>query len=313
MAFNSTSATLGLNPQAKITLESNGTLKLRNQAGTAIGSASATLSTGTWYMVELKTDTNATAGSRIMEARLDGSVFATSSTQSHAAPLAFTLGGNLDSEAQTTGEWWFDDVALNDNTGSFQTSYPGPGKIIQLIPNAQGDANGFTILTGGTAGVANNYTRVRDVPTDGNTTSNASGTLNAEDLFKLTPSGIGSNDTVSVVTVGLRLRDDTLADAALAVKAEIEKTAGGTIAQGSSIIIGQNSFGVNSGAAPHNYTLTTYQDPDNANWTQATLDTMQIGYKITTAGTQNVLITTTWATVEYVAGGTNELALLGVG
>jgi len=313
MAFNSTSATLGLNPQAKITLESNGTLKLRNQAGTAIGSASAALSTGTWYMIELKTDTNATAGSRVMEARLDGSVFATSSTQSHASPLAFTLGGNLDSEAQTTGEWWFDDVAINDNTGSFQTSYPGPGKIIQLLPNAQGDVNGFSILTGGTAGAANNYTRVRDVPTDGNTTSNGSNTLNAEDLFKLTASGIGSNDAVSVVAVGLRLRDDTLADAALAVKAEIEKTAAGTIAQGSSLIIGQNNYGTNGGANPHNYTLTTYQDPDGANWTQATLDTMQIGYKLTATGTQNVLVTTAWATVEYVPGGILELALLGVG
>ncbi len=315
MSINAGSGTVGASPQVIITLESNSTLILRNAGGTQIGSASSALTAGTWYMVEMKIDTNPASGSRIAEARLNGTIFATSSSQSNFNTVAFSLGGNLSSEAQTTGEWWFDDVAVNDNTGAAQTSYPGAGKIIQLLPNAAGDANGFATQVGGTAGSANNYTRVNELPTDNNTSYNSSGTLNAEDLFNVTDSGIGSADTVNVVMVGFRIRNDVV-DATTAIKAEVEKTSGGTIAQGSAVIVNQNSYVTNVTAAPHNYTLILYQDPDGSNWTQATLDTMQIGYKITAANVNKIQVTSAWATIDYLPAtyvATNEATLLGVG
>ncbi|HSX31229.1 MAG TPA: hypothetical protein VLE99_04895 [Candidatus Saccharimonadales bacterium] len=315
MSFNSGTGTPGASPLCKITLESNGTLILRNQSGTQIGSASSALSTGTWYMLELKTDTTAASGSRVIEGRLNGSVFATTSTGTQTNSLAVSVGGNMDAEAQTTGEWWFDDIAVNDSTGSFQTSYPGDGKIIHLKPNAAGDANGFATQVGGTAGSTNNYTRVNEVPPDNTTSYNQSGTLNTQDMFNVDDSGIGSADTVNVVMVGIRIRND-VADAALTIKAQIEKTSGGTIAQGSAIIANQTSFGTNQTTTPHNYTLVTYQDPDSGNWARSTLDSMQIGYKITVAGTNNILVTNVWAIVDYTPSATVaplELALLGVG
>ncbi|HSX05666.1 MAG TPA: hypothetical protein VLF69_04315 [Candidatus Saccharimonadales bacterium] len=315
ISIGSSSGTVGGSPQCKITLESNGTLILRNQSGTQIGSASSALTTNTWYMVELKTDTTAGSGSRIIEGRLNGSVFATTSSGTQTNSLSFSVGGNLDAEAQTTGEWWFDDIALDDSTGSFQTSYPGSGKIIHLKPNATGDANGFATQVGGTAGSTNNFTRVNEVTPDGLTSYNQSGTLNAEDLFNCENSGIGSGDTVNVVMVGMRMRNDT-ADATMAVKCEIEKTSGGTIAQGSAIISNQTTFQTNQNNTPHNYTLVTYQDPDSSNWTQTTLDSMQIGYKVTTANVNSMEVSTVWATVDYTPAAvttSNELTLLGVG
>jgi hypothetical protein len=307
ISLNSSTATVGASPEAKITLESNGTLILHNAAGTQVGSASVVLSTNTWHMVDLKVDATATNGSRVLEARLNGTVFATSSAQTFSKVFGFSVGGNLDSEAQTTGEWWFDDIALNDDTGSFQTSYPGPGKIIHLKPNATGDANTFATQTGGTAGFVNNYTRVNEVTPDNATTYNGSVILNAEDFFNVEDSGLAPADTVNVVMVGARLRN-TVADPITALRLEIKKASGGTIAQSSDIIFNNGAFATNVTGAPHNYALTTYQDPDGANWTQSTLDSMQIGYKLTTAGTNRFDISTEWATVDYTQTSATSLA-----
>ena len=298
ISLNSSTATVGASPEGKITLEANGTLILRNGSGTQAGSASSPLTTNTWYMVDLKADANPTNGSRVLEARLNGVVFSTSSAQTFNKMLGYSVGGNLDSEAQTAGEWWFDDIALNDNTGSFQTTYPGRGNIIHLKPNAAGDANGFGTQTGGTAGSANNYTRVSEVTPDGATSFNGSATLNAEDFFNVDDSGIGATDTVNVVMVGARLRN-SVADATAALRLEIKKTSGGTIAQSSDIIFNSSTFATNVTGVPHNYTVITYQDPDSGNWTKTTLDSMQIGYKLTTAGTNRFDVSALWAIVDY--------------
>lgn len=306
MQLNGASGSLGTTPRCYITLESNGTLILRNAGGTQIGSASSAVNDSAYHVVELKHDGTPASGSRVIEGRLDGLVFATSSAQSQGNPLAFSVGGNLGSEAQTTGEWWIDDIALNDSTGSFQTGYPGLGKILYLWPSAAGDVNTFATQTGGTAGSSNNFSRVSEVTPDDATTFNGSSTLNQEDLFNVTNSGIGASDTVSVVMVGLRMRNNT-ADATAAIKAEIEKTATGTITQGTAIIPNSTTWNTNGTSTPRNYSLVTYQDPDGSAWTQSTLDSMQIGYKLTAAGTNRVEVTNVWVVVDYTpaAGGTS--------
>jgi hypothetical protein len=299
MSFTA-SSTLGGSIRCSIILTSTGTLELFSgtSTGTQVGSASSAINDSNWHMVELKTDTTAAVGSRVLEARLDGSVFATSSAQSQSTTLAFSLGGNLGAEAQTTGEWWFDDVALNDTTGSFQTSYPGSGKILQLYPNATGDSNTFSTQTGGTAGAANNFTRVNEVPPDDATSFNGDNTLNDVDLFNVTDSGIGSSDTVNVVMVGARFANN-VADATTAIKFEIEKTTSGTKSQSAAIIPNTIGWNTNSTTSPRNYPLITYQDPDSSNWTKSTLDSAQIGYIISAGSTNRVDVTNVWMSVDY--------------
>jgi hypothetical protein len=300
--FNGASGSLGTTARCYITLESNGTLILRNATGTQIGSASAAINDSTFHVVELKHDGTPASGSRIIEGRLDGSVFATSSAQSQGNPLAYSVGGNLASEAQTTGEWWIDDVALNDSTGTAQTGYPGLGRQLYLVPNAAGDVNSFATQTGGTAGAGNNFTRVNEVPPNDATSFNGSSTLNQEDLFNVTDSGIGASDTVNAVLVGIRVRNNT-ADVTSAIKAEIEKTGSGTISQGTAIIPNTTSWNTNGTSTPRNYTLVLYKDPDGTDWTQTTLDSMQIGYKLTAVGVNRVEVTAVWAVVDYTPSG----------
>lgn len=284
---------------AIISLDTNGQLYLDDEDG-FVGSPSSALSLNTWYMLEVKMDRTGSAGAHIVEGKIDGIVFATSSTRSLSTGAARVfVGGGLDSEAINSGVWYFDDVALNDGTGSFQTSYPGSGKIIHLKPSAAGDSNGFTVGVGGTAGQANNFTRVKEVPPDDATTYNGSAILSSEDLFNCDDSAIGSNDTVNVVAVGLRMADLVGADATAAFKVELEKAASGTKSQSATIIPNSTSWLTNAAAIPRNYPLVTYQDPDSANWTQTTLDSMQIGYIQTATNVQTIAISTLWASVDF--------------
>lgn len=287
-----------------IILRSSGALRLVRGASTQIGSDSSALSTGQWYCIEVYYDGSTDAGSHIAEARIDGASFASASNLTLANNnqwTTFIMGGNLNAEAQTQGDWYFDDVAVNDSSGSFQNSWPGSGKIIRLNPSASGDANSFATQTGGTVGAGNNFTRVNEITPDGATSFNGSSTLNEEDLFNVDNSSIGSGDTVNVVAVGGRFRNST-ADTSAEMKFEIEKTGSGTISQSAGIVPNSTTFKTNATASPFAYPITLYQDPDASNWTQSTLDSMQIGYKLTTApavGGRRVDVTAVWALVDY--------------
>jgi hypothetical protein len=274
-----------------IRLSTTGTLQLLNAAGTQIGSSSATLSTGTWYMVELKTDAT---GAGALDARLDGSSFA-SGANSAQGNWSRVLIGVIGSNATT--DLAFDDWAVNDASGSAQNSWPGSGKILHLLPNGDGDAHAWGNTANG-AGASTNYTLVNEVPPNDATTLVQSVTLNAEDMYTLTDSGIGSGDIVNVAMVGVRIRDNS-ADAVTTAKVQVKKVTGGTIAQGSAIVPNTASFFTNGPAEPRNYTLITYADPDGSPWTQATLDTAQAGVKLTVAGTNRIQVSALWVSVDY--------------
>lgn len=276
--------------QSLMRLTTTSTLQLFNGSVVQVGSDSSALSANTWYRVEYSWNpaTGATA------AYLDGVSFA-SGTGTTGSWSRVLLGAIV----STTCDLYFDDVAINDDSGSFQNGLPGSGKLICLRPSAAGDANGFLVQVGGTVGSANNFTRVNEVTPDDATTYNASAVLNAEDLFNVTDSGIGASDTVNVVSIGARLADITAADATTGIKLEVEKTASGTKTQSANIVPNSTTWRTNGPAAPFNYPLTTYQDPDGAAWTQTTLDSMQVGYIIDATAVRAVGISTVWALVDY--------------
>lgn len=281
--------------QGLLRLTTGGNLQLMNGSVVQVGSNSPALSTGTW---ENKVEIYYNPATGATEAWLNDVSFAsgTGTTGSWSRILLGIATGSL------TCDLYFDDVAVNDNSGSDQTGRCGSGKVIVLRPNASGDANAFTTQTGGTAGASNNYTRVNEVTPNDATSFNGSSTLNHEDMFNVTDSGIGGSDTVNLVQIGMRFRNST-ADTACAVKAQVKKTTGGTISQGSAIVPNSTTWRTNATATPWLPTLTLYKDPDNNAWTKSTLDSMQIGYKITTgpavAG-RRIDVSNVYATVEYI-------------
>lgn len=296
--------------QVTVVLTTTRTLKLFTQDGAVqIGSASSAITAGAFNRIELSMNNTPASGSKTAALLLNGATVASSSTLTStnmtAGVINFNLGVNWEGEAMTTGSLAFDDVALNDATGSFQTTYPGAGSVIYLRPDSAGDANTFSTQTGGTAGAGNNFTRVNEVTSDGATSFNGATTLNLTDMFNMGASGIGAGDTVNVVHVNGNFRASTTTTTPT-FKFQIEKTASGTKTQSAAIHPVTTAFTTNelSSSATNNSPITLYQDPDGSAWTQTTLDSMQAGYIITTAGTTNrVDISTLWVVVDYTPSG----------
>jgi len=298
----STSTTFPAVSISKIVLTSTGTLKLFNST-TLIGSASSALVAGTWYRVELEYDGSTSVGTHVLNAKIDGVQFAGASNLNIASGvLSITLGGNLASESNTTGNWFFDDIAINDATGTVQNSFPGAGNIMHLRPNAAGDSSSWSTNVGGTAGTANNYTRVNDVTPDDATSYNGKNTSFSEDLHNIdnTPAGIGSSDTINVIQVGVRYAG---AAASLNTPFQVEYASASLAAIGSSATItpANATYVTNANAVPRNYPYTAYQTPDPTTLTKANLDTSQIGYLTGTGATNEVRISAIWLLVEWTA------------
>jgi hypothetical protein len=259
------------------------------QAAAQRGSDSPVLALDTWYRIELQYNRAAGTGN----AYIDGVEFA-NGVQSATLDMNVIRLGMIDT---ATCDLNFDDLAVNDSSGTSQTGLPGAGGVIRLTPNAGGDANAWLNTAGG-AGDSNNFNLVDEVTPDDATTMVQSGILNSEDLYNCTDSGIGASDTINVVQVGMRFRNNT-ADALTAFKVEIEKTTGGTKTQSASIVPNSTTWKTNATAVPINPPITLYNDPDGSPWTQATLDTMQIGQIDTIVNVNKIQVSTIWATVDY--------------
>lgn len=294
---------IGINPTGSLVLGSN----ITNTNGSPVGSPSTILTTSIWYCVEMKFDASGAGAADTWEAYVDSdgscgtTKFAGSNTLNFAeGAVTLTIGTNMNNETAAGQIYAFDDVAINDSSGSVQTGLPTNGKVLYLKPNAAGDSNTFATQTGGTAGAGNNFTRVNELTPNGATSFNGSNTLAQEDLFNLADSGIQSYDTVTLVQVNDYMSRSAATNAGF--KTEIEKTSGGTKAQSTEVVRNATSYIMNTNAVPRLPPQTLYTDPDGAAWTQSTLDSMQVGYVISTGNTARADISTVWATVEYNPG-----------
>lgn len=289
----------GLTVLADIRIDNSGVLTLFDEDG-QIGSGSSALSTGVWYSIELKLDRTAAAGSHIVEARVnEAAAFATSSTRSlSAGVVSLRAGGNLGGEAQTTGDWFIDDIAINNSSGSFQNSWPGSSKIIHLKPNLDGDNEAWTAVPGS----ADNYTAVDEVTPD-DITSYISETTNGDisDYNIEPPTGIGDNDTINAVQVGVRFRAAAVVGTQAQFVVRIKATSGGTVEESSNITASTTTWNTNATAAPRNYPLTLYDMPGASTtaWTKADLATAQIGVRLANTPNAAANVSTLWALVDY--------------
>jgi hypothetical protein len=283
-----------------IVVTSSGVIRLY-QNSTQVGSDGPTLSTGVWYRFELHFNNTGAGGTHIAEAMLDGVSFVSVSSLTLTSIAWFNVGriSTGSSSTSAVGDYFVDDMALNDTTGSFQTSWPGSGKIIHLRPNAAGDSTAWT-RAGTDTGA--NYSQVNEVTPDDVTTYITSTTLNQEDFYNVDDSGIGVSDTVNLIGVGVRFSGSSSVSEPT-FRVEAKKTTGGTISQGSAIVPQFTTWVTNHPAGTLRlYPLVLYQDPDSSNWTQSTLDTMQIGVKLTVDNTNSNQISTLWALVDYTPG-----------
>lgn len=283
--WNATTASM-----ARITVDSSGALRLYDEDG-VIGSASSALSTGTWYRIEMLIDGTPAAGSDVVRAYIDGVEFAGSATRSLSAGVrTFRAGGNLALEAQTQGEWFFDDVAINDSTGTAQTGLPGAGGLRHQHPAAAGDA----------AATAGTFASIDEVPPNDATDFIEVDTAIAADYApeSWASAGGAADDSITLVQVGTRQRCESGLPAAWTV--HIKSQSGGTATTGASVTQDDTIFQTNGDVIPRNYPVTAYVDPQGSGaWTPALLDTAIFGVTVTDAD-PDVHFTALWMLVEFV-------------
>ena len=300
-----------------ITLNTNRTLQLyynQDVAGAAtktnIGSASTALSTGTWYRVELYS--NSTNGGGCI-AKLDGQVIgAQMGITDFYPPMGTSItttywgidAGEWGAPYTANADLYFDDMAINDNTGTRETSWAGPGKIVYLRPNAAGDSNQWT-HDDNTAAGATNYTELTETtPDDATSYLKRVNTGTLTDDYNVTDSstaGIASTDVIKLVQVGARIGATSATATDRGAILRIKSQASGTVDTTGTIDWSINGWANNSDDTSNLYDLTSYSDPQDAatRWTSTKLDSMQIGFQNATSSTNEIRVSALWALVEY--------------
>ncbi|MET7746193.1 LamG-like jellyroll fold domain-containing protein [Streptomyces sp. NPDC005385] len=291
----------------RLFLQTNGSLRTSTGATTThtyVGGSSATLNTGQWYRVEMDYD----SVNDVQHCYLDGTDFSgavagAGFTGFEAAVLR--VGAFTDVVAgSTTCDLYIDDIAINDDTGSAQNSLPGPGSVVHLRPDSAGDANGWATAVGGTAGVANNFTRVNEVTPNDATSYNQTaltGTTTTDDfnLASSASAGISSADQITLVAVGGRVGSSATTTASIVYR--LKSQASGTTVESASVPVNLASFATHVNNTIRPYQLHSYADPQGSGaWTPKLLDTAQIGYRGNVAQTSTRRVSTLWLLVELV-------------
>lgn len=290
-----------------IALTTSGTLQLWSFENTLTtfeqkGSSSAALSLNTWYRVELSADTSTNTWS--FTARLDGTQFASASVSAGLTAdtdlidigvIGFSDLPNL-TAAAVNADIYVDDIAVNDNTGSAQTSFPGEGSIVHARPTAAGD----------NAADSGTFADVDDVtPDDATTLIHLDNTTSIAD-YNMTDSstlGIDSYDTITLVQVGVRLREEVSTTTSYQLR--IKSASGGTTSTSTASDAGNTTFRTNpSGTTALVHRLVSYTDPTTGSaWTPTgtnSIDNMQVG--VASLDADNIDVTQLWAAIEYVDG-----------
>lgn len=275
---------------------SSGQLTLYNEEdGAQVGSNSATLSTGTWYMLELFIDTT-TLSSTSVEAKIDGTSFASGTIDLLANVQYFRLG-TYGTDASI--DIYYDDVALNDTSGSSETGYPGEGKLVLALPTGAGDNAADTGI----------YSYINEIPptdtaTSGSTmieldTTTSIGDYNMTDSATL---GIASPDTIKFVAPMARVREETSGASNYTLR--VKSASGATVSSSSSVDAGNTTPRTNpSGGTAFANRHVVYLDPTTGvAWTATgtnSIDNMQVGVA-TTDGNPDTWVLWLGAYIEYV-------------
>lgn len=227
--------------------------------------ASAVFSLDAWHLVEGWCLIDTTSGE--VEMRVDGVNVASFSgdTQGDGASGIttdrFRLGGS-DSFSSTASDY-YDDVAINDTSGSDNTSWIGEGKVVKMAPNGAGDS---TDLSRGGSDSGANWSQVEEVPPNDATDYVFGSTADDHDLYAL--EDVSDVNSVNAIVIWHRAQKD---DAGARSFARVLKSEA-TEDDGSDVTLSQSW---------EYYSEILERDPvDAALWDETKLDALQVGFKV---------------------------------
>lgn len=172
------------------------------------GASAATVTTDTWYTLELSCLINSGASDDSIEGRLDGvSIASVSSlTLGTTAPIRVETGW-LATPGSGNKLCYLDDLIINDDQGASNNSWPGVSeKIVYSKPTADSQVGSWT---GGAGGTTNLFDAVDNIPpagtaTETNTTQienniNGGGTNYIATLQSYATAGVPTGATINAV------------------------------------------------------------------------------------------------------------------
>ncbi len=283
-------------------------LQLYNQEDSVqVGSDSSALTLNTWYRLELKIDST-TLASTAVEARLYAA--------SAESTLLWNPSGTIDLLADpnrllvglvagnSTFDMVYDDIAVNDNSGTYQNSWPGAGQLCILRPNGAGDN---TQWTRGGADSGSNWGQV-DETTPNDVTdyvqSNTSGQIDDYTLTD-TPAGMNASDIINWVGPSARFAISSTTGGDPDFVLRLKPAAAGTVDETPNLSgTGAIAYASHQTAAPVLYPVlgnsSNYEQPGTSSaWTKATLDTAQVGIRETVTDTHFMIVSAVWVYVDY--------------
>jgi hypothetical protein len=278
-----------------ITLLTTGALRLTNSPTAGTADTTTTLSADTWYRIEVRHLIHNSAGE--LELRLfTGDETSALETESFTGVDTSPGAGTGISEwsfgkaTAVAGTHSYDDIAINDDSGAFQTSWCGPGKIYLLKPD--GDVtNEWEDETAG----ASTYANIDDFPgtVDDADYNVEAATLNSTDRFTLTALGaeVTADADLAVAAVYARCGSNQTSAANMQLKLHDE---GGTTSTGGSI-----SCNVSGWIPP--LTAAQHLVVDISSKTKANLASFEVGYEnVTDDQTRPRRVSALWVNVEWL-------------
>lgn len=276
-----------------IELLTTGALRLTNSITTTTVTTSNTLSANTWYRLELRYLIDGTAGELELRWYL-GDATTPIETISITAEDTLTTNVAIFYFGKLTGpvvELRYDDIAINDASGTFQNSWPGPGKTAMLVPNGEGATIQWTPLSG-----TDNALMVDDLPgaPDDATSYNATSTAGNIDRLTLTnmPAEVPSDATIILADVYGRFGGDATTGSPRARLKLWDE--GGTPTDGPDI----NDVDFNGW--PGILSTAEHLVVDTAGKTKANLDSFEVGYEDVTDTAVEQRVTAVWVNVEWL-------------
>jgi len=296
-----------LGEQVFLTVDQNGDARFyedgRHLSAPELRSAvSGVFQEGKWYRVEVNYDAYDS-----VTLRVDGEDKMTFVDDSIEVDWIHDVYFGVPMNAQPNMlDLYIDDIAINDNSGTFQNSYPGPGSIRHMLVDGLGDT---TTIYNQTPSSGSYYDKLDETSPDDSTTYLSTSTNNIGEFNLQSPSsaGIPGASQINLLQVGIRWYvSRTFSTYRLRLKA----LSGGAIEEGISMNTRSSSWRTNDddgdsrSTPPMNYSLSSVVLPGTSDpWTVSDLATAQIGFEDLypfDGGRYPRRVTTFWLLVEYL-------------
>ncbi len=213
-----------------------------------------------WFLLEVRVLVHDTSG--VVQVRVDGEqiIDFSGDTREGATGIVDNIAFGTSTISATT---FFDDIAINDTSGTVNNSWCGNGYEKAIKVNGAGDVTQLTPSAG------SNYECVDDLPHDSDTTYVESDTVDQYDLYNLEASGLGSNEVVNAITAVAiaKLADVGSGNLAVGIKS------GTTTDWGDDTVLSSDYYKAVSKIYETN-------PDDGGAWEAADLDALQVGVKV---------------------------------